>query len=92
MSDPLKENEALESELIDELCIVFERMLRAQSTRPRPVLEKYGRARVTLALVKARRMEAERCDAYGKIGSPRVLELKAAENRLTLEVAKLGLA
>lgn len=90
MSEPLGENEALETELIDAAIEMFDEMLRMKSRLPKSIFEKHLRPRLRRALLDARILEADRCEAYGKIGSPRVMELKRARNSVNFEVAKLN--
>src|SRR5215472_1818474 len=66
----------------------FLRMRKAESMRPAPILEKYIRPLIKRALLRIRRDEAKRCQAYGQIGSPRVLELEAELNQVEFEIAE----
>ena len=90
MSDPLKENEPLEAELISAACEVFDHMRRMGSILPRSIMDKHLGPRFRRTLLLARIAEAERCEAYGQIGSPRVMELKATLNAVELQIARLG--
>jgi hypothetical protein len=83
-------DKAIEDELLVSSCETFEHMHRMGSTLPRAIVEKHLRPRFKKALLLARIAEAERCEAYGKIGSPRVMELKSKLNEVNLEIAKLG--
>jgi hypothetical protein len=87
---PPKENETLETEVVAAVCEIFEHMREAQTTRPQPILEKHLRPRVRRVLLLAAIAEAQRCEAYGKIGSPRVTELKSQLNAINFEIAKLN--
>lgn len=89
MAEFLRENEELETKLIVESCETAIRMKMNHSGRPRPYFEKYMRPRIRLALLNVQIREAERCEAYRVIGSPRVIELKAQRNEVTFEIAKL---
>jgi hypothetical protein len=89
LSEPLKENEALESELIDELWKVFDLMLHNNSQLPRRYLEDFARPLIRLSLLDATIKEACRCDVYGQLGSPRTQELKNARNKQEWEAAKV---
>lgn len=87
--DLLAENEVIETRLIVEACEIAIRMKINESGRPRPYFEKYLRQRIRLALLDVRIREAERCETYRMIGSPRVIELKSARNTVNVEIAKL---
>jgi hypothetical protein len=89
MSEPLKENEALESEIIAVVIEMFDKMRRLESRLPRAVFEKHLRPHLRLAFLRARQSEAERCESYRIIGSPRIIELKVAANQIGVEIAQL---
>ncbi len=89
MAEPLKENEPLESELITVAIELLDRMHHSQSRLARSAFEKYLRPYLRLALLRARRTEAERCESYRIIGSPRIIELKVAEDFVSLEITRL---
>jgi len=89
MSEPLKENAALETEVIAVAIELFDEMRRLESSLPRSIFEKYLRPHLRLAFLKARRAEAERCETYRVMGSPRIIELTVAEEFVSLEIAKI---
>ena len=68
--------------------IVLQRMLKRELHLPATSLERYFRPALKLALHDAQILEAERCEAYGQIGSPRVAELKAQRNKLEWDARK----
>lgn len=83
------ENESIEDELLKQANIAFQFMMDSRSSLAASFLEKWFRPKLALALLDVQIREAERCDAYGQIGSPRVLELKAQRNKLVFKVAQL---
>jgi hypothetical protein len=87
--DVRDENEAAATELVFEACEIVYRMTANNSLLPKNSFEKYFRPRIRKALLEARIKEAERCEAYGVIGSPRVVELKQELAAEEFEIAKL---
>ncbi len=89
MPDPLNENEPLEKEILKEAYAILQDMRENNSFLPHKYLEEGLRPRLRLAFLDVQLKEAKRCESYKLIGSPRVIELEAARNKLAYEVAKL---
>lgn len=81
---PKTENEEEEDTLRCVIAGALLEMIRDKNMLPSSYIERTVMPKIKLALLDVQIREAQRCDVYGNIGSPRVLQLKALRNRLVL--------
>lgn len=87
--DPSLENVSLEAKILKAAYAIVQEMRESDSHLPQQFLEEKLRPRLRLAFMDVQIKEAKRSEAYKMIGSPRVIELESARNKVAFEVAKL---